>query len=570
MLKQFSFFLALTFLIPVSLFASGDTVHVWMTLSNDSSITAGLAPQLDAVFRPDSPAASPSSAIRVDADTQYQEWEGAGASFTDAAAWCVNRELLAGLRDSVMRALFDPAKGIGMSFLRNPMGSSDLTVERYTYDSDSTDINDTTLPHFSISHDTLDVLPLTKWARALNPELTLMMNAWSPPAWMKTNNSVMVGGVRPECYPHLARYYVRTIQAYESLGVHINYVSLNNEPTCCPGLDYPSVVDITAADMQAMLRYHWFPQFAEHKLSTKILLHDFNWYDIITTEPMLSDTLITRSPYVGGVAFHGYFGDPATQTRIHNQYGLDIFQTERSSHAGTPVRVQQRQNFQDMAVMLRNWSRSYVKWPVATNENWGPHLGGCSACLGMITVYTGGARAGQFDYTIDYYTIGHLTKFVRNKARRIFSTNDSTVLNVAFINPDKSIAVVAYNNDSLASRKFKVLWGPKSFTYTIPAAASMTFVWDGSTLAARNPGIRAIAQEMPDVKLAGNVLVVTPKMRGKLSAEVFTTSGRRVRYDGKDGGALRIRLDGLSAGIYHLRIKDEFGHYWKKVYVRGE
>jgi glucosylceramidase len=569
MRKQFSFFLALSSLVPVSLFASGDTVHVWMTTSNDSAITAGLAPQPDAVFRPDSPAASPLLAIRVDADTQYQEWEGAGASFTDAAAWCVNRVLLPGLRDSVMRALFDPVKGIGTSFLRNPMGSSDLTVERYTYDNDSTDINDTTLPHFSISHDTLDVLPLTKWARALNPELTLMMNAWSPPAWMKTNNSMIAGGVRPACYPHLARYYVKTIEAYEAQGVHVNYVSLNNEPACCPGIDYSSVVDISAADMQAMLRYHWLPQFAEHKLSTKILLHDFNWYDIITTEPMMSDTVIIRSPCVGGVAFHGYFGDPATQTRIHNQYGLNIFETERSSIAGTPTRAQHRQNFQDMAVTLRNWSRSYVKWPVATNENWGPHLGGCDKCMGMIKVYTAGVRAGQFDYQIDYYTIGHLTKFVRNKARRIFSTNDSTVLNVAFINPDKSIAVVAYNNDSLASRNFKVLWGPKSFTYTIPAGASMTFVWDGTTMAEKNMIRRAVGQGKPDVRLAGNVLIIAPKMRGKLCSELFTTSGRRVRFAGNDGGILRISLDGLSTGVYHLRIIDGFGYYWKKLFVKG-
>jgi glucosylceramidase len=570
MFKQCNFFLILSFLVPVSLFASGDTVHVWMTLSNDSAITAGLAPQADAVFGPDAPAASPLPAIRVDADTQYQEWEGAGASFTDAAAWVVNRVLLPGLRDSVMRALFDPAKGIGTSFLRNPMGSSDLTVERYTYDDDSTDINDTTLPHFSISHDTLDVLPLTKWARALNPELTLMMNAWSPPAWMKTNNSMIAGGVRPVCYPHLARYYVKTIEAYEAQGVHVNYVSLNNEPACCPGINYSSVVDITAADMQAMLRYHWLPQFAEKKLATKILLHDFNWYDIITTEPMLSDTLITRSPYVGGLAFHGYYGDPATQTRIHNQYGLNIFQTEWSSHGATPTRVQQKRNFQNMVVMIRNWAKSYVKWPVATDENWGPHLGGCDVCMGMVKVYRAGARAGQFDYQIDYYTIGHLTKFVRNKARRIFSTADSTVINVAFKNPDKSIAVVAYNNDSLSSRNFKVLWGSKSFTYTIPAGASMTFFWDGTTLAEKNMVRRAFGQWMPDLRLAGNVLVVAPKMRGRISAELVTTSGRRVRFAGNDEGLLRIRLVGLSTGVYHLRIKDGFGYYWKKVFVKGE
>ena len=54
-----------------------------------------------------------------------------------------------------------------------------------------------------------------------------------------------------------------------------------------------------------------------------------------------------------------------------------------------------------------------VKWSLALNQNMGPHNGGCGTCTGLITVQEGGARAGQVDYTIEYYTTGHLTKFVR-------------------------------------------------------------------------------------------------------------------------------------------------------------
>ncbi|HUI91440.1 MAG TPA: glycoside hydrolase family 30 beta sandwich domain-containing protein [Chitinivibrionales bacterium] len=570
MLTRILISIFLTCSIPLSLFASGDTVHVWMTASTDSSITSGLAPRADAVFRPDTTSVAAMTVIGVDADTQYQTWEGAGASFTDGAAWLVNRVLSPALRDSVMTALFDTVKGIGASFLRNPMGSSDLTRERYTYDGDSTDINDTTLPHFSVSHDTMDVLPLTKWARRLNPGLTLMMNAWSPPAWMKTNNSVVVGGVRPECFPHLARYYVRTIQAYESLGVHIDYVSLNNEPTCCPGLDYPSVEDITAADMQTMLRNNWLPQFAEKDLITKILLLDFNWYDIVAVEPFLTDTLITRSPHVGGVAFHGYFGDPATQTRVHDQYGLNVYITERSSQATLSTRAQQQQNFVDMVYMTRNWARSYVKWPVATDENWGPHIGGCSTCMGMVRVHASDAKAGQFDYLIDYYTIGHLSKFVRNGARRIFSTADSTVLNVAFVNTNGSIALVAYNNDSLAAHVFKVLWGSKSFTYGIPASASMTFFWDGPVLSARDKAVRTVAAGMPEVILRGNTLLVKQKVAGKISVELLTVQGRKCRVGENENGNVMMSLKGLSSGLYLLKIENRFGRCWKKIGVGSQ
>ena len=75
----------------------------------------------------------------------------------------------------------------------------------------------------------------------------------------------------------------------------------------------------------------------------------------------------------------------------------------------------------------------------------GPHNGGCGTCTGLITVQEGGSRAGQVDYTIEYYTTGHLTKFVRPGAYRIDSTANGTVQNVAWRNPDGSKALIAHN-----------------------------------------------------------------------------------------------------------------------------
>ena len=213
-----------------------------------------------------------------------------------------------------MTALFDPVRGIGVSYLRNPMGSSDLTLERYTYDDSAADKYDSTLPNFSIDHDRRDVLPMTKLARTLNPALTLQMNAWSPPAWMKSNNSLVAGEILPQYYPHHANYHVRTIQAYEAEGVHVNYVTLNNEPSCCDSIDYPSVSVMGSDAMRTMLKSYWLPAFAAAKLTTKILLLDFNPDHIGLVEPFLPDPQIQYSPFIGGVAFHGYGGDPAIQT----------------------------------------------------------------------------------------------------------------------------------------------------------------------------------------------------------------------------------------------------------------
>ena len=54
----------------------------------------------------------------------------------------------------LLQRLFDPRQGIGVSFLRNPLGSSDLARSSYSYDDTCCDIND-----FSLNRD-VDVMAL--------------------------------------------------------------------------------------------------------------------------------------------------------------------------------------------------------------------------------------------------------------------------------------------------------------------------------------------------------------------------------------------------------------------------
>ena len=129
-----------------------------------------------------------------------------------------------------------------------------------------------------------------------------------------------------------------------------------------------------------------------------------------------------------------------------------------------------------MVNVIRNWGKSFVKWPVAVNENRGPNRGGCDSCTGLLTVHANDARAGQVDYTIEYYTMGHLTKFVPNGAHHIESTANSQVLNVAFQNPDGSLVLIAYN-DTATPQAFKVVWHAQAFYYTLPVNTSVTFRW---------------------------------------------------------------------------------------------
>jgi len=107
----------------------------------------------------------------------------------------------------------------------------------------------------------------------------------------------------------------------------------------------------------------------------------------------------------------------------------------------------------------------------------------------------------------EYYTLGHLARFVRPGAVRIASSSFGTtgwngqIMDAAFRNPDGSIALVAHNeNDD--PRSLAVAEGDASFDYTLPGGALATFTWPAS--GALDNGLRLLpADSMTATATAG-------------------------------------------------------------------
>ncbi|MYZ10511.1 glucosylceramidase [Streptomyces sp. SID2999] len=466
-----------TLAIPAA-HAAGEPVTAWLTTTDDSAgrhVVRGLEPQTPFAFS--AGAGGGGENITVDENTRYQTFTGAGASFTDTAAWLMNSSgaLSQATRDATMRKLFSPTDGIGLSFLRNPMGASDLARSGYTYDDVPAGQSDPSLAKFSLAHDLADVLPLTKQARQLNPDLTVMASPWTAPAWMKDSGSLNGGWLKAEDYGAYASYFVKYLQGYRDQGVPVSYVTAQNEPTCCSG--YPSM-SWNASGLAYFTKSELLPKLQQAGLSTKVLAHDWNWdtYDAYAAQTV-DDAAVRSHPNFGGIAWHGYGGDVTKQTTVHNQYpALDAFATEHSG--GTWIADQQREDLSDIINYTRNWAKSVTKWSLAVDQNMGPHNGGCGTCTGLITVHNGDGRSGSVDYTVEYYDMGHLTKFVRPGAQRIASTASSAVPNVAWRNPDGSKALIAYNGAGSA-KQVTINWGSQHATYTLPARTSATFTWAG-------------------------------------------------------------------------------------------
>jgi O-glycosyl hydrolase len=468
-------------------FAGGNaSVQVWLT---DLSGSARLAQQADI---PLSKAGKPdASTIAVDDHSTYQTMVGFGASITDSSAVDLMNNIGSSQRATLMSDLFSPTSGIGLDFLRQPMGASDLSASgNYSYDDQPPGGSDPTLADFSIAHDQTAIIPLLQQARALNPNVTIDGTPWSPPGWMKTSDSMIGGTLKTEDFSALAGYFVKFLQAYEAAGVHVNYVTPQNEPLYIPG-GYPGM-GLSPQDEQTLIRDYLAPAIANAHLTTKVLAYDHNWDAPGYPEQIYSDP--NAAAATPGTAWHCYAGDPGAMTAVHNAYPNE--ETHLTECSGGTWQGTDQQAFDATMSLLvqapRNYARDVVLWNLALDENMGPTNGGCLTCRGVVTVATNGTVTKN----VDYYALGQLSKFVLPGATRIGSTNlaDGSVEDVAFRNTDGSTVLVAHNPTS-SPKTFNVDYGQAGFSYTLNGGAAVTFRWTAKETG-NTQGFDALAQSV--------------------------------------------------------------------------
>lgn len=66
--------------------------------------------------------------------------------------------------------------------------------------------------------------------KAAGRPLSIMLSPWSPPAFMKTNESRIGGSLKKEYYSFWAAYICRYIKEFVDRGFRVKRISLQNEP----------------------------------------------------------------------------------------------------------------------------------------------------------------------------------------------------------------------------------------------------------------------------------------------------------------------------------------------------
>lgn len=412
-------------------------------------------------------------AIILDRARRFQTIVGIGGALTDASAETFYR-LPSERREEILTALFDSTKGSGFTLCRTHIHSCDFSSESYSY----TEVpGDSALKHFTIERDLKFKIPFIKAAAArAGTGFRLFASPWSPPAWMKSNGSMLHGGtLRPEYRQAWADYVVRFVREYERAGVPIWGLTVQNEPMAVQV--WESCI-FTAEEERDFVRDYLGPTLAGADLSRlKLIIWDHNrgiMYQRAAT--VYSDPQAAQ--YVWGTGFHWYVGDHFDNVRLVRDAFPDkelIFTegTEATFHPDSLLEWKWGETFgRSMIMDLNNGSAGWVAWNVLLDERGGPnHVG--NFCTAPIIADT---RTGSLTYMNSFYYIGHFSRFIRPGARRIIaSSNSDPLLATAFVNPDGTIAVVVMNT-SEAPIDFQIWMEGRAIKTNSPARSIMTIV----------------------------------------------------------------------------------------------
>jgi glucosylceramidase len=407
--------------------------------------------------------------IKVDAGQKYQVIEGFGFSLTGGSAMLISR-LPDADRSALLRELFLPdGDGIGVSFLRLSIGASDLSERCFSYDDRPTGQSDFELAHFDIEAGDVEVIPLLREILVINPEIKIIATAWSAPTWMKTNQGLVGGKLRPDCYAVYAAYLVKYLQAMREKGIIIHSITPQNEPL--NQKNEPSMI-MEAGEQAEFIKNHLGPALWEAGLAdVELFCWDHNCD--VKEYPLAVFADADARRYLSGSAWHLYGGDISALSEVHQLYPeMKLYFTEQWVGSDGQFGGDLMWHVKNVLIgSIRNWSRIVLEWNLASDPFCCPHTpGGEACCVGALTIGDELAR------NVAYYVIAHAAKFVRPGSVRIYSDEQNALPNVAFLTPQGYIVLIALN-DGAESRSFAIRFQGKNAVATLPSSAVATYVW---------------------------------------------------------------------------------------------
>lgn len=407
--------------------------------------------------------------IQMDASKKFQKMEGFGFGLTGGSAMLID-QLPEAKKSALLNEIFGSGKdALGVNYVRISIGASDLDAHVFSYDDLPKGETDSLLLKFSLSEDTLHLIPILKKALAINPALKIMASPWSPPTWMKTNNVSMGGHLLKQYYASYANYFIKYIKAMEKQGIVITSVTLQNEPE--HGGNNPSLL-MDANEQKDFLVNYIGPQFKAANVKTEVILYDHNADHPNYPIAILNDA--TAKSYASGTAFHLYLGQEAALSEVHNAHpDKKILFTEQWTGAKGDFGGDLMWHLEHIVIgTINNWSSAVIEWNLAADAKFNPHtIGGCTECKGAFTI-----QGDAVSRNVSYYIIGQASKYIPVGSQRVATTsNMGSIKTTGFLLPNGKKANLVVNTGG--NQKVKLWEGDKQVVFEMPAQSASTIVW---------------------------------------------------------------------------------------------
>ena len=315
-----------------------------------------------------------------------------------------------------------------------------------------------------------------------------MSTVWSPPAWMKDNNNVIGGHLRPDKYQAFAEYLSMYVRGYkEHHGIDIYAISLANEPDVT--VKYSSCY-WTGQEFHDLLKI-LIPIFQRDKIAAKLIVGEHSAW---TENPVLES-----------------LNDPATAAAIDivgvHAYGVVARQafppvTQRSGLLTETLEKKKKIWQTEVANLGNNYPniRDGVYWAKVVHTHVAENRTNAWLYWWAISQYpTNGGSLVHLDleknsYTVDkrLYTIGNYSRFVRPGFFRLELDAEAVpgVLVSAYKSePARQLVLVAINENE-GAQDLEIKLAGVTASLAVPCRTSETE--DLATL--------------PDVRISDNVL----------------------------------------------------------------
>lgn len=383
-----------------------------------------------------------------DPEKTFQTIDGFGAAYT----WYADRLLQKNNKDEAFDALFSDGK---MTILR-------FKNEYEYYMADGASNSNTMLSYYKNAR---------KRAAEYGEDVMVLMSCWSPPAYLKENGDLTGAATLKKdengeyCYEEYAQWWVESIDYYQSKGIQVDFVSIQNECDFAASYD-GCVFASTENDKQASYAKAYlavYRAFQEHfgEDAPKMIGPETMSCDAGSLSAYMKDVIAEEPDSIYAMAHHLYVGGESDEDTNTVSAGSFVSNFMNLSSFFEEYKKWQTEFYighaLETATLINNCliyenANAYIYWSGVWDSDDEFENGQLISCYNATDGNDG------WNLCADYYALRHFSEFIRPGYVRIqANSGDGDVRTSVYMNEYSTKLAAVLINLSEEEKSFQMI-----------------------------------------------------------------------------------------------------------------